>query len=76
MTFITHRTGADWTEGNVEIRDFAEHQVNAVTEATTDNCRGFLSYLLYAGFNFHAVHHLFPTIDNHYLPEASAILQE
>lgn len=43
---------------------------------TTDNCRGFRSYLLYAGFNFHAIHHMFPTIDNYQLPQASAILEE
>ena len=35
-----------------------------------------MSYLLYAGFNFHAIHHLFPTIDNYQLPLANAILEE
>ena len=71
LTFLGHRTGAEWTAGNVEIRDFAEHQIYASSDTPTNNCRGFWSYLLYAGFNFHAIHHIFPTIDNHSLPEAS-----
>ena len=33
-----------------------------------------MSYILYAGFNYHAIHHFFPTIDNHSLPQANAIL--
>ena len=42
----------------------------------TNNISGLLSYVLYCGFNFHAVHHLFPTIDNHYLPLVDKILVE
>ena len=28
LTFIWHRTSEHWTEGNIEVRDFAEHQLN------------------------------------------------
>jgi len=40
----------------------------------TNNLCGFFSYMFYAGFNYHAIHHLFPTIDNHSLPKVNKIL--
>jgi len=32
LTFLGHRTGYEWTEGNEEIRDFGEHQVYASSD--------------------------------------------
>lgn len=75
LAFIGHKTGREWTEGNTEIRDFAEHQIYTSTDIQTPFHSGFLSYLFYAGFNCHAIHHLFPTIDNHQLPQANLILK-
>jgi fatty acid desaturase len=74
LTFLGHRTGREWTEGNREIRDFAEHQIVASTDTKTNDLCGVLSYVGYAGFNFHAVHHIFPTIDNHFLPAIDKML--
>ena len=70
-----HRTGREWTEGDPEIRDFGEHQVASSTNMTSRR-RGFWSYIINAGFNIHSVHHMFPTIDNHFLPLADAILDD
>lgn len=74
LAFLGHRTGQEWTEGNPEISDFAEHQIYASSDTKTNDVAGLWSYILYAGFNFHAIHHMFPTIDNHYLPLADKIL--
>ena len=76
LSLIGHRTGRVWTEGNQEIRDFAEHQIMTATDSKTNDICGIKSYVFYAGFNFHAIHHLFPTVDNHYLPIADKILKE
>ncbi len=75
MTLPAHRRGIEWTAGNEEIKDYAEHQLATCSDAVTNQCKGFWSYLMYAGFNYHVVHHLFPTIDNHQLPEAAAVLE-
>lgn len=76
LNFFGHRTGQEWTEGNEEIRDFGEHQVRASCDTETDEATGLWSYIIYAGFNYHGVHHMFPTIDNYNLPKATAILEE
>lgn len=46
------------------------------TDIKTSFQTGFFSYLFYSGFNTHAVHHFFPTVDNHRLPLIDAILNE
>lgn len=48
----------------------------ASSDTKTEDVCGFMSYLCYAGFNFHAIHHLFPTVDNHCLPALDKILTE
>jgi fatty acid desaturase len=76
LTFLGHRTGREWTEGNQEIRDFAHHQIEASTDTQSNDACGLLSYIAYLGFNIHAVHHIFPTADNHLLPRLDKILTE
>jgi fatty acid desaturase len=74
LACLGHVTNYDRVEASNRVLDYAEHQVYASSEIPTPGYKGLLSYVIYAGFNYHAIHHLFPTIDNYNLPKASAIL--
>lgn len=76
LSFTGHRTQANWTAGAPEISDFAEHQIFASTDEQSNFPTGLPSYFFYAGFNLHAIHHLFPTLDNYSLQKANQILQD
>lgn len=73
--FCGHRVQDTWTAGCEPISDFAEHTL-ATTCDTTTYLTGFLSMMLFAGFNQHIAHHLFPTIDHYHLSKITPLVKE
>lgn len=73
--FCGHRTQEMWSAGSERIEDFGEHTVASTCDTTT-HLRGFLSMALFAGFNQHISHHLFPTVDHSHLDKLLPIIKE
>ena len=48
----------------------------ATTCDTTTELGGMLSYMFFAGFNIHSVHHLFPTADHSQFPKILPLVVE
>ena len=72
--FCGHRTQDMWTAGCDPIQDYGEHTL-AVTCDTTTELTGYLSMALFAGFNQHISHHLFPTIDHYHLSKVLPLIK-
>lgn len=64
-----------WTAGSEPIQDFGEHTLAATCDTTT-HLTGFLSMALFAGFNQHIAHHLFPTVDHYHLGKVTPLIRE
>lgn len=73
--FCGHRTQQMWTAGCEPIEDFGEHTLASTCDTTTE-LKGFLSMALFAGFNQHIAHHLFPTVDHYHLSKVTPLVKE
>ena len=73
-SFCVHRGELMWTEGDPGgEKDFGKHIFLTTIDHSTDYSL-FWSFYLFAGFNNHIAHHLFPTVDHSRLPEIKEII--
>lgn len=73
MVLCPHRQIQLWSEGAPEIRDYVLHTIATTCDTCHSDISAYTSLVLYAGFNVHALHHLFPTIDHRMLPQCNRI---